>query len=369
MQAHHASPVSESISFDPLLPAGGAPSQPGATKVAGRVLIDLLASPGFAYVDAIHSGVLLGLIRGALVSGVTTISRPEAIRQAHLFSRTSRERAEELLETLHSAELIAMDDACVAIPALTAAVNAQGAEKSRRSQGWARRRAVEGSATFGEEKTPATHATPKPEESLHQSLPNEAGGQIDGGDWVAEDPLVSDDDLMGAADGASGTAQGSLLAEEDDQAAEETLVYLLEVDGGAEGDSEVVADIVAKGGHIVQITKGYVAWLQSMCTRVDALAQVRKASGWCATNKARRKTVSGMGKFLVGWINRADAGAATLQGGGRSSGNSFGTGSVGALVAPFEQGGEAADLDDLNELIALRSPKIQGAKSSQEVPA
>lgn len=369
MQAQHASPVSESISFVPLLPAGGASSQPGATKVAGRVLIDLLASPGFAYVDAIHSGVLLGLIKGALVCGVTTISRPEAIRQAHLFSRSSRERAEELLETLHSAELIAMDDACVSIPALTAAVNAQDAEKTRRSQGWARRRALEGSATFGEEKAPASHAATKPEESMHQVSPDEAAGPIDGGDWGGDDPMVSDDDLMGAADGASASGQGSLLDEENDQATEEALVYLLEVDGGAPGDSEVAAEIVAKGGHIVQITKGYVAWLQSMCTHVDALAQVRKASGWCATNKARRKTVARMGTFLVGWINRADASAANLRTGTRSSSSSFGTGTVSGLGDTNKQDGEAADLDDLNELIALRSSALQGSKPSHEVPA
>lgn len=367
MQAELASLVSESISFDPLLPKGGASSQPGATKVAGRVLIDVLASPGFAYVDALHTGVLLGLIKGALVSGVTSISRPEAIRQTHLFSRSSRERAEELLETLHSAELIVMDHLCVSIPALTAAVCAQGAEKSRRSQGWARRRGAEASASFGEDLPQAPPTKAKEKESLPPDSPIEAGEQVEGGDWVSGDPPVSDDDLMGAADSVSGSVQGSLLDDGDDKEAGESQVYLLEVEGGAQGDTEIVAEIVARGGHIVQITKGYVAWLQSMCTKVDALAQVRKASGWCATNKLRRKTVAGMGKFLVGWVNRADSSAANLQSGTRSSGGSFGTGSAAALGATYQQGDDTADLDDLNELIALRAPALPG--SSHEVAA
>lgn len=34
--------------------------------------------------------------------------------------------------------------------------------------------------------------------------------------------------------------------------------------------------------------------------------ELRKAAFWCKTNKRRRKTARGMGKFLNGWIDRAD---------------------------------------------------------------
>lgn len=361
-----ATELAECIRFDPLLPKGSASNQPGSTKIAGRVLLDVLASPGFAFVDAMQSGVLIGLIKSALVSGVASISRPEAIRQAHLLSRSTREQAEGILEMLHSAELIFADEVSVSIPALTAALTAQDAEKARRSQGWARRRAGEGSVTFGEAQDPAIENSQPVgvavEAAITVSVVESCGATV-----PSEDLSISEDDLMGAAEGLLGSTQGSLLPEEDERTDGAPLVYLLEIEGGEAVESEVVAEIVAKGGHVVQITKGYIAWLQSMCSRVDALSQVRKAAGWCAANKSRRKTVNGMGKFLVSWLNRADSSAEKFQA-GRSGASAFGTGSATANAVPAK-GADSDDIDDLNELIALRAPTLQNAAADQGVPA
>lgn len=53
------------------------------------------------------------------------------------------------------------------------------------------------------------------------------------------------------------------------------------------------------------LTADYLADLQRDYEHVDVLAECKKASAWVKANPGRRKTATGMPKFLVNWLNRA----------------------------------------------------------------
>lgn len=55
-------------------------------------------------------------------------------------------------------------------------------------------------------------------------------------------------------------------------------------------------------------------WTDSYRPGLDVLTECRKAQNWLDANPARRKTASGMPKFIVNWLNRAvDRGAGRVQ--------------------------------------------------------
>lgn len=55
------------------------------------------------------------------------------------------------------------------------------------------------------------------------------------------------------------------------------------------------------------VTASEVAEYRSAYPRIDVLAELRKARAWCFANPAQRKTPRGVGKFVNGWLSRAEA--------------------------------------------------------------
>ena len=54
------------------------------------------------------------------------------------------------------------------------------------------------------------------------------------------------------------------------------------------------------------LTADVVASLQAGYPHMDALAECRKALTWCQLNPTKRKTATGMARFLAGWMGRAN---------------------------------------------------------------
>jgi hypothetical protein len=58
------------------------------------------------------------------------------------------------------------------------------------------------------------------------------------------------------------------------------------------------------------VTLAEVAEYRKAYPRIDVSAELRKARAWCVANPTQRKTRRGVGKFVNGWLSRADADAA-----------------------------------------------------------
>lgn len=63
---------------------------------------------------------------------------------------------------------------------------------------------------------------------------------------------------------------------------------------------------VGQGGSEWQFTQTRLAELTALYPSVDVLAEARKSLAWLTANPGRRKTPSGMPRFLVNWLNRAN---------------------------------------------------------------
>lgn len=96
-------------------------------------------------------------------------------------------------------------------------------------------------------------------------------------------------------------------------------------------EDPTVARIVCECGGHAEITQSYVDHLQSAYQGVDVLDQIRKAAVWCDGNRARRKTMAGVRRFLATWLNnsardaqmRASLTRAAAKGNGFGNGGSY----------------------------------------------
>ncbi|HEY1035061.1 MAG TPA: hypothetical protein VGE09_08770 [Pseudoxanthomonas sp.] len=55
------------------------------------------------------------------------------------------------------------------------------------------------------------------------------------------------------------------------------------------------------------VTASEVSEYRAAYPRIDVMGELRKARAWCFANPAQRKTRRGVGKFVNGWLSRADA--------------------------------------------------------------
>jgi len=66
-----------------------------------------------------------------------------------------------------------------------------------------------------------------------------------------------------------------------------------------------VALIPLADGSEHPVTESEIAEYRAAYPRIDPLAEARKARAWCLANTANRKSRRGVGKFLNGWMARA----------------------------------------------------------------
>jgi hypothetical protein len=79
-----------------------------------------------------------------------------------------------------------------------------------------------------------------------------------------------------------------------------------------EKEQEQAAEITIplEDGSEHPVTGSEVGEYRKAYPRIDVLAELRKARAWCVANPGQRKTRRGVGKFVNGWLSRADADAA-----------------------------------------------------------
>jgi hypothetical protein len=81
--------------------------------------------------------------------------------------------------------------------------------------------------------------------------------------------------------------------------------------------SSPVVSIPLDDGSEHPVTADDIAEFRSAYPRIDPEAECRKARAWCLGSPANRKTRRGIGKFLNGWMSRADRDAANKSGAGQ----------------------------------------------------
>ena len=71
----------------------------------------------------------------------------------------------------------------------------------------------------------------------------------------------------------------------------------------------LVFPTVGDGPSFWELTEAQVEEWQSLYPGIEVAAECRKALAWVQANPRNRKTHGGMGRFLVGWLNRSQNGA------------------------------------------------------------
>ena len=104
-----------------------------------------------------------------------------------------------------------------------------------------------------------------------------------------------------------------------------------------------VARILCECGGYAEITQSYIDHLKLAYRGLDVLDAVRRAALWCDGNRSKRKTMTGIRRFVTNWLNNqsreADVRAAVVR--ANSQRNGFGQG--GAYSGPTPVSGAAAD--------------------------
>lgn len=93
---------------------------------------------------------------------------------------------------------------------------------------------------------------------------------------------------------------------------------------GAVAQEEILLPL--EDGSDFPVTATLVSEFRTAYPKIDVLSEVRKARAWCLSSPGNRKTRRGAGKFINGWLSRANDEAASkpaasvthlLPGGGR----------------------------------------------------
>ena len=65
-----------------------------------------------------------------------------------------------------------------------------------------------------------------------------------------------------------------------------------------------VIEIPLNTGEEYPITQGYILELSKLYPAVDVMQELRAMKGWCDANPKKRKTASGIKRFINGWISK-----------------------------------------------------------------
>ena len=63
--------------------------------------------------------------------------------------------------------------------------------------------------------------------------------------------------------------------------------------------------ILLNDGSEYGVSEVDFGYYEKLYPGVDVLTELRKAAGWCFGDPKRRKTKRGVGKFITGWLSRA----------------------------------------------------------------
>lgn len=81
----------------------------------------------------------------------------------------------------------------------------------------------------------------------------------------------------------------------------------------AEPKPVMTIPVVGKGAGEFAVTEAYVAELAETFPGVEIVQELRRARLWCLDNPTKRKTSSGIRRFLTGWLTRTQNNAARMS--------------------------------------------------------
>jgi len=97
-----------------------------------------------------------------------------------------------------------------------------------------------------------------------------------------------------------------------------------DLDKPASEHSLVLFPCVGRGSKTYGVTRQQVADWSEAFPAVDVMSELRKARAWTEANSKKRKTSSGMARFLVNWLTRAQNSSTPRPLNGSSNGSSAG---------------------------------------------
>ena len=132
----------------------------------------------------------------------------------------------------------------------------------------------------------------------------------------------------------------------------------------------IMARLRCDGGRVAEITQDYVAALQPVFGDVDILTQMKLMANWLESNPSKRKTFTGLRRFINAWLRNASSAASMRRDLIKSASQRNGFGSGG--VYPHEadpKNVSTGDFDDLTDLLEERAKENPPAAVSSIVAA
>ena len=91
-----------------------------------------------------------------------------------------------------------------------------------------------------------------------------------------------------------------------------------------ESDSAPVVTIILNDGSEYPVSQSYVDEMQKLYPAVDVMQELRAMKAWCINNQKKRKTKSGINRFINSWLSREqDRGGRKTQSGRNDTNNVF----------------------------------------------
>lgn len=91
-----------------------------------------------------------------------------------------------------------------------------------------------------------------------------------------------------------------------------------------ESDSAPVVTIILNDGSEYPVSQSYVDEMQKLYPAVDVMQELRAMKAWCINNQKKRKTKSGVNRFINSWLSREqDRGGRKTQSGRNDTNNVF----------------------------------------------
>lgn len=72
----------------------------------------------------------------------------------------------------------------------------------------------------------------------------------------------------------------------------------------AESEEPPVITLALNTGEEYPITQSYIEELSALYPAVDVMQELRSMKGWCDSNPRKRKTISGIKRFINSWISK-----------------------------------------------------------------
>ncbi len=369
---------------------------PGAQKVAGATFLALLAGESFTALRAVEVGCLFGFVRQIMASGSNSIPLERARTYCAHFAQLDPAGFSSVVSTLSSVGVVEvggdMGAQYLAVPALSAALEAQDVEQARRKGGWAKRRAAHDHT--GDSLIPQDlDSSPVMSEDAFFEAVAETTSASEVADAVmgqahAPHGALTDEVSFDAAPGVSEGADAMLFDAHElsssspspskkraTRTASTETERLLDAPGT---NKEIVVTIPCQGGAQAHLTRDYLKSLAPLYPLINVQRQALLAAKWCHENEARRKTLKRVAHFLSQWLNRANERAETRTAviAADRSRNGFGMGGAALAEIPAPAINEAAnscgldkseDLDDLADLAELDDSRVSEFPSAPMV--